>query len=381
MLRKRVVERLEELKLSRRGSIEIWVKAIFLLVGFWYSLFQMYTSTDNFLTACGWSMVMGVFAAFVGTCIQHDGNHGAFAKSCWVNKIAGWTLDMIGASAYTWEFQHMLGHHPYTNVLDMDESDKKQKGIDCDIVEKDQESDPDVFSSYPAMRMHPAHEPSWFHKYQHIYAPFLFSFMTLSKVMQQDIEVVLNKRLCHIDAKCRYGNIWNVARFWGMKMISMVYTVGLLCYFHGVRNGLILFVIGHLTCGEVLATMFIVNHVIEGVAFAQKDGSDANIAPTTAQGVNPMRKMQENIAKDKRIPLNDWAAVQVRFVQQELLRSELLLNSTIRIDLTNSYLRLQSQSVKQALTGAQDLGFGIISVVDFRTKLNTICFQVCTSDT
>ena len=27
---------------------------------------------------------------------------------------------MIGASAFTWEIQHMLGHHPYTNLLDVE---------------------------------------------------------------------------------------------------------------------------------------------------------------------------------------------------------------------------------------------------------------------
>ena len=55
-----------------------------------------------------------------------------------MNKAAGWTLDMIGASAFTWELQHMLGHHPYTNVLDCEEEDKKVRAIDCSIDEKDQ---------------------------------------------------------------------------------------------------------------------------------------------------------------------------------------------------------------------------------------------------
>ena len=138
-LKRRVVQRLEERGLQRRGSIEIWIKAIFLLSGFWYSLFQMYTTnTSNFFVATIWSITMGFFAAMIGTNIQHDGNHGAFAQSKFVNKCAGWTLDMIGASAFTWELQHMLGHHPYTNVLDEEEERKKEEGVDCKIEEKDQ---------------------------------------------------------------------------------------------------------------------------------------------------------------------------------------------------------------------------------------------------
>jgi fatty acid desaturase len=324
ILKKRVLARLEERNLSRRGSYEIWIKAMFILSGFWFSLYQMYTS-PIFTHACLWSMIMGVFAHFVGTCIQHDGNHGAFAKSGWVNVLAGWTMDMIGASAFTWQFQHMLGHHPYTNVLDINEEINKENGSTPPSNQsKDQESDPDVFSSFPLMRMHPYHTPEWYHRYQHIYAPFLFAFMTLAKVFQQDIEVVRDKKLYHIDAHCVYGSKWNVFRFWFMKIITAGYMMGLPCYFHGFARGLALFVLGHMTCGEVLATMFIVNHVIEGVAFGIKGGKDQqqqeDPKPVTAMGNTPMEetvsiamsKMGKDDEKTQKlkIPLNDWAAVQ-----------------------------------------------------------------------
>ena len=101
------------------------------------------------------------------------------------------------------------------------------------------------------MRMHPFHEPEWYHKYQHVYAPFLFSFMTLAKVFAQDVEIITKMRLYHIDATCRYGSWLNRARFWSMKLISMVYMLALPVYFQGLGKGLLLFVVGHLTCGEV----------------------------------------------------------------------------------------------------------------------------------
>mmetsp|Transcript_7996 Transcript_7996/g.19715 ORF Transcript_7996/g.19715 Transcript_7996/m.19715 type:complete len:530 (+) Transcript_7996:90-1679(+) len=321
VLKRRVVERLEERELSRRGSLEIWIKALFLLGGFWFSLIQMYTNT-NFVVATMWSLTMGFFAAMIGINIQHDGNHGAFAQSKFVNKCAGWTMDMIGASAFTWEVQHMLGHHPYTNVLDGIEDTKKAEGVDCKIEDKDQESDPDVFSSFPLMRMHPSHTPSWINRYQHLYAPFLFAFMTLAKVFQQDFEVAISKRLYHIDAKVRYGCTWNVMRFWGMKIITMIYMMALPIYFHGAVKGVSLFVFGHLACGELLATVFIVNHVIEGVSYAKKDskqGDDGKKVgrPETMMGDTPMEKTRkdayENSSNEKdvpSVPFNDWAAVQ-----------------------------------------------------------------------
>ncbi|KAL7511882.1 hypothetical protein ACHAXN_008833 [Cyclotella atomus] len=322
VLKSRVVQRLEERGLNTRGSGEIWLKAALLLIGFWTCLYYMIIS-ENYPVALAASVGMGSFAAFVGTCIQHDGNHGAFAKNRLVNKFAGWTLDMIGASAFTWEIQHMLGHHPYTNVLDQVEKEKLEKLDDCPIEEKDQESDPDVFSSFPLMRMHPLQKPSWFHKYQHIYAPLLFALMTLAKVFQQDFEVATSKRLYHIDANGRYGSFFNLARFWAMKLITMIYMMGLPIYAHGLFKGMGLFVLGHWVCGELLATMFIVNHVIEGVSYAAKtlpneSAKEKVVKPTTVNGDTPMEKTRQHVAamenKSKAaapfVPYNDWAAVQ-----------------------------------------------------------------------
>ena len=307
-LKARVCQRLDERKLSRRGgSGSIHVKAVCLLVTFWSSLAGMCLFPGYFLPLL-MAAVMGLSASFVGTCIQHDGSHGAFSESRNINKIAGWTLDMIGASAFTWEFQHMLGHHPYTNLLDVEGVGGSMDGTK-DGVGDDIESDPDVFSSFPMMRMHPHHKVEWHHRYQHIYAPLLFSLMTLAKVLQQDIQTMLDKRIYHIDATCRYASPLNVLRFWVMKFVSFVYMIFLPCYFQGLSKGLLLFVAGHLTCGEALATMFIVNHVIEGVAFATKnEEGETSLKPMTCNSVTPMEETQK--LSSIKTDMNDWAAVQ-----------------------------------------------------------------------
>ena len=147
--------------------------------------------------------------------------------------------------------------------------------------------------------------------------------MTLAKVFQQDYEVAISKRLYHIDANVRYGSWFNVFRFWSMKVITMIYMMGLPIYFHGAGKGVALFVIGHLACGELLATMFIVNHVIEGVSYGKKDlkGSEKKEArPVTMTGDTPMEKTRYDVFEKSlnsddsspvpSVPFNDWAAVQ-----------------------------------------------------------------------
>mmetsp|Transcript_15998 Transcript_15998/g.26142 ORF Transcript_15998/g.26142 Transcript_15998/m.26142 type:complete len:482 (+) Transcript_15998:50-1495(+) len=290
VLRERVVERLKTLHLSRRGGHEIWIKAVLLLVTFWTSMYFM-CSLDPNGGAVVAAITVGLSAAFIGTCIQHDGNHGAFSNSRWMNKISGWTLDMIGASGTTWEIQHVLGHHPYTNLIEVQENQIKQ------------ESDPDVFSTYPMLRLHPWHVRRFYHRFQPFYAPLLFGLMTLSKVFTQDFKVAITRHLFQIDADCRYGDIKYLVRFWSMKVLSFLYMIAIPIYCQGYMQGFKLFLIAHFTCGELLATMFIVNHIIEGVSYAIKDNNE-DARPRTIHGVAPMKPSERDV------PSNDWAAVQ-----------------------------------------------------------------------
>jgi len=95
VLRRRVSKRLRVLNKPRRGSYELWAKALVLLVAFWCALVNMCVSTTCLGSLLS-SIAMGATASFIGTCIQHDGSHGAFSTSSWLNTCAGWTLDMIG---------------------------------------------------------------------------------------------------------------------------------------------------------------------------------------------------------------------------------------------------------------------------------------------
>ena len=241
---------------------------------------------------------------------------------------------MIGASAFTWEIQHVLGHHPYTNLMSVKNELMKQTEGDEEEEEEEeglehfkfsQESDPDVFSSFPFMRMHPSHPRKWYHSYQYIYGPILFSMMTLSKVFQQDYDMFTHKRLYHISAASRYGtknyknfsNVINCIRFILMKVITIGYMLILPIYTQGLMFGSFLFTLGHLICGEMLATMFIVNHVIDGVAFVIDGNHGVHHQQKKDIGVKETTKMspttihgQTYSQPTKGVPSNDWAAVQ-----------------------------------------------------------------------
>lgn len=124
----------------------MFVKSFFILSNFFLGLYLTIVY-GSYLGAI-W---MGIFAAEIGINVMHDGSHGAFSKINILNTIACWTMDMIGASGYVWETQHVGGHHLWTNL-------EHERNYNSEI-------DPDVFSSYPFIRMHPGSERKWFHAY------------------------------------------------------------------------------------------------------------------------------------------------------------------------------------------------------------------------
>ena len=65
------------------------------------------------------AIFFGFFQGEIGVSIQHDANHGCYSKSPMLSMIAGWTLDVAGASSFMWKQQHVVGHHAYTNVVDV----------------------------------------------------------------------------------------------------------------------------------------------------------------------------------------------------------------------------------------------------------------------
>jgi signal transduction histidine kinase len=64
---------------------------------------------------------MGFGLAGIGLSVMHDANHGAYAKKAWVNDLIGYSVNLLGVTAFTWKIQHNVLHHTYTNVHEEDE--------------------------------------------------------------------------------------------------------------------------------------------------------------------------------------------------------------------------------------------------------------------
>eukprot|EP00484_Ammonia_sp_Unknown_P024327 CAMPEP_0197052058 /NCGR_PEP_ID=MMETSP1384-20130603/26593_1 /TAXON_ID=29189 /ORGANISM="Ammonia sp." /LENGTH=394 /DNA_ID=CAMNT_0042484703 /DNA_START=75 /DNA_END=1259 /DNA_ORIENTATION=+ len=105
-------------------------------------LYMLYFGKDYML-----SILLGLFFAFIGLNIQHDGNHGAVSSNPTINFWMGLTQNYIGGDYMSWIEQHDVQHHIVTNHYT---------------------KDPDI-SGEPLFRFHERDRRNPSHRYQHIY--------------------------------------------------------------------------------------------------------------------------------------------------------------------------------------------------------------------
>lgn len=164
-LRKRVNNYFEENNLPRHGNYKIIIKTVVLaliyLVPYGLMISGVVTSTPLFI---GLWMVMGFGMATIGLCVMHDANHGSYSNNKTLNNIMAHSMNLIGGTACIWKMQHNVLHHTYTNI----------KGADEDI------------EAGNLLRFSPVQPKMKMHRFQHIYAWFLYCLMTFMRVTVKD---------------------------------------------------------------------------------------------------------------------------------------------------------------------------------------------------
>lgn len=164
VLRKRVNEYFKDNGVSRYANANMVIKTIFMLSLYFVPFILILTVVESsWLAILLWAL-MGFGMAGIGLSIMHDANHNAYSKNKVVNQMLGKLLNVIGGSDTNWRIQHNVLHHTYTNVTGMDED------IDAGKL----------------LRFSPEQEHLKGHRFQHIYAWFLYGLMTIMWVVTKD---------------------------------------------------------------------------------------------------------------------------------------------------------------------------------------------------
>lgn len=196
-------------------------------------------------------LILGFTTAVIGLAIMHDANHGAFSRKKWVNKLFGFSMNVVGASAFTWKIQHNVLHHTYTNVHGMDE-DIQGRGL---------------------FRFSPDSPLRRIHRFQHVYAFFFYSMLTLSWTFVGDFARMARYRKMGLvdQAKADYKKEMRIL------IASKVGYIGYMLVLPALISGFawwqaaLGFVFLHMVAGLSLSLIFQPAHVEESTTFYQPD--------------------------------------------------------------------------------------------------------------
>jgi linoleoyl-CoA desaturase len=235
--------------LSRGANAAMIVKTITLLGWFaitYVLLVFVATSVPAVIALCA-SLTFAT--AGIGFGIQHDANHGAYAKSARVNRMLGLTLDVLGASSFLWRVKHNIAHHTYTNV----------DGADDDM------------SIGILARLAPEQRHVTAHKLQHIYLWPLYGFLLLKWHFSYDFKNLARGRVA--GTRFKRPRRWDLVELILGKLVFFSLAFVVPAMVHPIWVVAVCYLAISFGTSVILAVVFQLAHCIEEAGFAEADAS------------------------------------------------------------------------------------------------------------
>ncbi|MDZ7718715.1 MAG: acyl-CoA desaturase [Balneolaceae bacterium] len=240
-VKSRVNQYFEDNNLSRHANFEMVSKTVILLT-LYFGAYAMILS-GQFSLGVMWflSVVMGIGMAGIGFSISHDALHGAYSSNSTINKLLGYTFDLMGANGYIWKITHNIIHHTYTNIHGHDE--------DLEVAE--------------FIRLSPHSEYKPVHRVQHILAFFAYSFATFFWVFIKDYRYFFKENLGPYENKSHPVSEWITLIVTKILYYSYTLVIPYLVLDITILQLFIGFASLHLTAGLILGIIFQLAHVVE----------------------------------------------------------------------------------------------------------------------
>jgi linoleoyl-CoA desaturase len=246
-LKKRIGDYFREVGKSTTGNFHLLLKALILIAIFATIYIHLVFFTPPVVYAILESVLLGCVIAAIGFNVMHDGAHGSFSRYKWVNRLAAFSLNILGGSSFMWNMKHNIIHHAFTNV----------DGVDDDI------------DAQPFLRMSGTQKKYKMHKYQHLYFWALYCLLYLFWMFMSDYKKYFRNKIGDIPLKKM--TISDHLTFWGFKLFHAFLFIGLPIYMVGFGPWLISFLIFTCVAGFVLSIVFQLAHTVEHTSFPLVD--------------------------------------------------------------------------------------------------------------
>ncbi len=166
VLRRRLEKFFIDADVSPKANPSMWLKIAFgmaVLAGSWIALYALHPAAWAFVALY---VLGGLAQTFLLLNIAHDSNHNAISSRPSINKSLNYVFDLCGISSYMWRILHHRGHHSCINLHGED----------------------DAIEGRGLFRFTPHDPRAPLHRFQHIYALFLYAFFSLEYVFVRDFQ-------------------------------------------------------------------------------------------------------------------------------------------------------------------------------------------------
>jgi len=242
-------EYFENNSIERTGNATMRFKIIlyFSLNALFYGIMMSAESTLMFYM---FYMLMGLSVLLTAFNISHDAAHGVAVKSKLWNKILFQvSFNLQGNNAYVWGKNHTESHHLYTNI----------EGSDIDVLNN------------PVVRMTQTQALKGFHRFQHLYTPFLYLLYSLNWFLFRETLMIFNFSSRTIKVTIPKIEIFKLVVF---KLLYIGYMIVLPAYLlpFGVGTVLIAFLLNHFLISLIFVAVLGVSHLSDYVSHPTPDG-------------------------------------------------------------------------------------------------------------
>ncbi len=252
-LRQRVQAYFTQNNISRNANGKMYLKTVIMLSLYIVPFVSIYLFHLSFGMLMLCYAVMGLGVVGIGMGIMHDAIHNSYSNNNWINRVLGYSLNLVGGSDFTWKVQHNHFHHTYTNVY----------GLDEDIHDK------------PILRLAPTGKWSPIHRYQHIYAIFLYGLATVSWIINKDFRQLRNYNRTGLTAELGHSPSWEMFKLVTNKILYYIFTILVPMFVLGyvwwqILVGLLL---THFIAGLTMTVIFQLAHVVEETEYPVADAN------------------------------------------------------------------------------------------------------------
>ena len=264
VLRRRLDNFFADRNLSPKANFAMWAKIACGMAVLAFSWIAIYAFRPGSWKFVGLYLLGGLAQTFLLLNIAHDSNHNAISSRPFINKTLNYVFDVCGISSYMWRILHHRGHHSCINLHGED----------------------DALSGRGIFRFTPHESRLPQHRFQHIYALFVYALFSLDYVFFRDFQCFFFPTHDYLK-RTKHPLREYIVLFAG-KAFYLTYMLVLPVFVLGLSPVLVAgaFLLVHVVVGLSVTLVFQTTHTIDSTYFPEDrnefDNSVYHIFATTA---------------------------------------------------------------------------------------------------